>query len=75
METRPIFHHHDETIRGLVVMGLDGGDHKLIFTNVAGVLDLAAIERIGEELDVPGLESPASPGPSSQTKDHSGPEQ
>jgi len=45
-----------EKIRGLVVMGLDNDDRKLIFTNVAGVLDLAAIERVGAQFEVPGLE-------------------
>ncbi len=29
---------------------------QVIFANVAGVLDLAAIEKLGEELDIPGLD-------------------
>jgi hypothetical protein len=27
----------------------------LVFANVAGVIDLAALERLGEEMDLPGL--------------------
>ena len=43
-------------IQGLVVMIVDTGDEPaLVFANVAGTVDLAAIQRIGEEFDVPGL--------------------
>lgn len=43
-------------IQGLVVMIVDTGDEPaLVFANVAGTVDLAAIQRLGEELDVPGL--------------------
>lgn len=44
-----------ETIQGLVVLVVDENDKQVIFANVAGVLDLAAIERLGEEMDIPGL--------------------
>ena len=46
----------DETIQGLVVLVVDQDEQQVIFANVAGVLDLAAIERLGEELDIPGLD-------------------
>jgi len=44
----------EDRIEGLVVMV--AGEDELIFTNIAGTLDLAAIQRIGEEMDLPGLE-------------------
>lgn len=46
----------DETIRGLTVMISDsrpGGS--FVFANVAGVIDLAAIQRLGEQMNIPGL--------------------
>jgi hypothetical protein len=46
----------EETIQGLVVLVVDESDQQVIFANVAGVLDLAAIERLGEEMDIPGLD-------------------
>lgn len=46
----------DETIQGLVVLVVNQDDQQVIFANVAGVLDLAAIEKLGEELDIPGLD-------------------
>jgi hypothetical protein len=48
----------EETISGLIVMVLDADDDEpvLVFANVAGVIDLAALEELGEAFDVPGLE-------------------
>jgi hypothetical protein len=34
--------------------GGDGGE--LVFANIAGVLDLASIARLGETLEIPGLD-------------------
>lgn len=45
----------EETIRGLVVMVVDEKEKQMVFANVAGVLDLASIEQIGESMDLPGL--------------------
>lgn len=45
----------DETIRGLTVMSVDGGE--LAFANIAGVIDLAAISELGEAMDLPGLDA------------------
>jgi len=44
----------EDRIEGLVVMV--ASEDELIFTNIAGVLDLAAIQRIGDEMDLPGLD-------------------
>ena len=46
----------EETIQGLVVLVVDQEEGQIIFANVAGKLDLAAIERLGKELDIPGLD-------------------
>ena len=43
-----------ETIRGLTVLVRDSGN--FVFANVAGIIDLAAIQRLGEQMDIPGLE-------------------
>lgn len=43
-----------ETIRGLTVMVSDSSD--FVFANVAGIIDLAAIQRLGEQMDIPGLD-------------------
>jgi len=47
----------DETIRGLAVMVSDSSpDGSFVFANVAGIIDLAAIQRLGEQMDIPGLD-------------------
>jgi hypothetical protein len=46
----------DEVIQGLVVLITDHASHSVVFTNVAGVLDLQALSTLGEHLEVPGLE-------------------
>jgi hypothetical protein len=50
----------EETFGGLVVMVIGRGDDddnatQIVFANIAGKIDLAAIERISERFDVPGF--------------------
>jgi hypothetical protein len=47
----------EKAIQGLVVMIVDSSEDEpaIIFANVAGTVDLAAIQRIGEGFGVPGL--------------------
>lgn len=45
----------ETTIGGLVVMITN--DEQVIFTNIAGIIDLAKLESLGETLNIPGLES------------------
>jgi len=45
-----------ESIRGLLVLVVDTDEDQLVFANIAGELDLAAIEKIGEQMDIPGLQ-------------------
>lgn len=45
-----------EAIEGLLVMGIEREGPSLVFANISGLLDLAAIAEIGEELDIPGLD-------------------
>ena len=49
--------HDDEMIEGLVVMvfSLEDDEPVLVFANIAGLIDMAALEDLGEELDLPGL--------------------
>ena len=42
-----------EAIQGLVVLVSDGGE--VVFANIAGVIDLNAIAKLGESFDIPGL--------------------
>jgi len=47
----------EDSIRGLTVMVSDsspGGS--FVFANVAGVIDLGAIQRLGEKMNIPGLD-------------------
>jgi hypothetical protein len=44
----------DGAIDGLALMGVDGRD--VLFVNIAGTVDLAAIQRLGERYDIPGLD-------------------
>ena len=47
----------DETIRGLTVMVSDSGpEGSFVFANVVGVIDLAAIQKLGEQMSIPGLD-------------------
>jgi hypothetical protein len=45
-----------EAIHGLTVMVIDMEEGELVFANIAGKLDLAAIEQIGDGLGIPGIE-------------------
>ena len=46
----------DEAIHGLTVMVSDTGDGSFVFANVVGSIDLAAIQRLGEQMNIPGLD-------------------
>jgi hypothetical protein len=45
-----------EAIQGLAVMVIDMEEGEMVFANIAGELDLAAIQSIGESLEIPGLD-------------------
>ena len=45
-----------DAIQGLVVMIIDMDEGQLVFANIAGTLDLAAISALGDGLGIPGLE-------------------
>ena len=45
----------EDNILGLTVLVVDTGEGELVFANIAGELDLSKIQRIGEEMDLPGL--------------------
>lgn len=53
-----ILMHDDEMIEGLVVMifSLEDDEPVLVFANIAGLIDMKALEDLGEELDLPGLD-------------------
>lgn len=44
----------EERVEGLVVM--IAGEEEIVCANIAGVIDLAKLEELGEALDLPGLE-------------------
>jgi hypothetical protein len=48
---------NEDTIDGLVVMIVNAEDDEpnLVFANIAGPIDLAALEKLGDEVDLPGL--------------------
>jgi hypothetical protein len=47
----------DESISGLTVMVSESGSEgSFVFANVAGRIDLAAIQSIGEQMNIPGLD-------------------
>jgi hypothetical protein len=50
--------HDEEMIEGLVVMifSVEDDEPALVFANIAGLIDMAALEDLGEELDLPGLD-------------------
>ena len=50
--------HDEELIEGLVVMVFSVEDEEpvLVFANIAGLIDMEALEDLGEELDLPGLD-------------------
>lgn len=45
-----------ETVDGLVVLIEEKTDQQLIFVNIAGRIDLAKLEAIGREMEIPGLD-------------------
>jgi hypothetical protein len=45
---------HDDLIDGLVVMIT--GDEEIVFTNIAGTIDLAKLRELAEGMDLPGLD-------------------
>jgi hypothetical protein len=47
----------DEAIHGLTVMVSESGaGGSFVFANVVGTIDLAAIQQLGEHMDIPGLD-------------------
>lgn len=46
----------EEQIQGLVVLVVESGDGELVFVNIAGLIDLAALEELGDAFELPGLE-------------------
>jgi hypothetical protein len=46
----------EETIDGLVVLAADASGNEVVCANIAGLIDLAAIAKLGEHLDIPGLD-------------------
>jgi len=54
----------EDSIRGLTVMVSDSGPGgSFVFANVAGLIDLAAIQRLGEQMNIPGLDQLDSEDP------------
>jgi hypothetical protein len=51
-----------EEIRGLVVLLVDRHERSAVFANIAGLIDLAGLQRMGEHLDIPGLDAIPSQG-------------
>ncbi|MDH3626116.1 MAG: DUF4252 domain-containing protein [Acidobacteriota bacterium] len=56
-EIKVLVLNNEEQIQGLVVMVIEMSEGQLIFANVAGEIDLESLSQIGEQLDIPGLES------------------
>jgi hypothetical protein len=56
-EVKVLVLNDDEAIHGLVVMVADHDEGEMVFANIAGVIDLAAISAIGQSLDIPGLQN------------------
>ena len=46
----------DEAIQGLVVMIIDIDEGQMVFANIAGRVNLAAIGEIGDAMGIPGLD-------------------
>ncbi len=47
---------NEETIDGLLVLILDKSDQTIVFVNLHGKIDLAHLQAIAEQMDVPGLD-------------------
>ena len=54
-EVKVLILNDEEAILGLVVM-VAGDENEFVFANIAGTLNLAAIAKLGESLDIPGLD-------------------
>ncbi|MCP3981477.1 MAG: DUF4252 domain-containing protein [bacterium] len=46
----------EETVHGLVVMVLEIDGGEMVFANVCGAVDLAALQKLGSTFDIPGFE-------------------
>ena len=60
-EIRVLVLNREELINGLVVFVHDRDEGELVFVNIAGTVDLAAIQRIAEGFDIPGLKDIDAP--------------
>lgn len=60
-EIRVLVLNNEERIDGLVVFVHDRDEGELVFVNIAGTVDLAAIQRIAEGFDIPGLKDIEAP--------------
>ncbi len=54
-EVKVLVLNDEDAILGLVVL-VAGDENELVFANIAGTLNLAAIAKLGESLDIPGLD-------------------
>ena len=54
-EVKVLVLNDDESILGLAVL-VAGDDHEFVFANIAGTINLAAIAKLGEKYDIPGLD-------------------
>ena len=53
-QVRVLIYNDEESISGLVVMVLDAAE--MVFVNVAGLIDLEAMQKLASEMNIPGLE-------------------
>ena len=56
-EVYVLVRNREERIEGLTVLVVDESDGSLVFANVVGMIDLAKIRELGEQMDIPGLEN------------------
>ena len=55
-EVRILILPQDDKIQGLTVLIVNRGDGTMIFANIAGSVDLASLEELGDVFDIPGLD-------------------
>lgn len=55
-EVRVLVLTDDEAIEGLVVLVADLEGGEMVFANIAGTIDLAALAQIGQSFNIPGLD-------------------
>jgi hypothetical protein len=60
-EVKVLVLNDEEAIQGLVVLVVDLDEGNVVFANVAGAIDLSAIARVGDDLDLPGLDQIGEP--------------